>query len=89
MRTWKRPVAAIVAITVAVELLLIVSRSGPTVLLIAALCGLVGVVMWFIADLAEVALDSSDVDVEPSAPDLVGANRPPGDAAAQRARLHP
>jgi hypothetical protein len=72
VRTWKRPVATIVAITVAIELLLVVSRSGPAVLLIAALCGLVGVVMWFIADLAEVVLDSSDVDVEPSAQEFVG-----------------
>ena len=72
MRTWKRPVATIVAITVAIELLLVVSRSGPAVLLIAALCGLIGVVMWFIADLAEVVLDSSDVDVEPSTLELAG-----------------
>ena len=72
MRTWKRPVATIVAITVAIELLLIVSQSDPAVLLIAALCGLVGVVMWFIADLAEVVLDSSDVDVEPSTLEHVG-----------------
>lgn len=72
MRTWKRPVATIVAVTVAVELVLIVSRSGPAVLLIAALCGLVGVVGWFILDLAEVALDSNDVDLQPSGSELIG-----------------
>ncbi|MET0663621.1 MAG: hypothetical protein ABWZ42_10865 [Ilumatobacteraceae bacterium] len=72
MRTWRRPVATIVAITVAIELLLVVSGSGPAVLLIAALCGLVGVVMWFIADLAEVVLDPSDVDVERSTPEFTG-----------------
>ncbi len=72
MRTWKGPVAAIVGITVVIELLLVVSRSGPAVLLIAALCGLVGVVFWFIVDLAEVTLDSSESDVEPSGPQFVG-----------------
>jgi hypothetical protein len=71
MRTWKGPVATIVAVTIVVELLLIVSRSGPAVLLIAALCGLVGVVGWLIADLAEVAFDSTDGDVEGAGPELV------------------
>jgi hypothetical protein len=71
MRTWKRPVATIVAVTVVLELVLIVSRSGPAVLLIAALCGLVGVVGWFILDLAEVALDSIDTDFEPSGTEIV------------------
>ena len=72
MRTWKRPVATIVAVTLVVELVLIVSRSGPAVVLIAALCGLVGVVGWFILDLAEVALDSSDTDFQPSGSELIG-----------------
>jgi len=71
MRTWRRPVAIIVAITVGIELLMILSGSEPAVLLIAALCGLIGVVGWFIADLGEVALDSSDDDSSRSTPDLV------------------
>jgi len=72
MRTWRRPVALIVAITAVIELLMILSGSEPAVLLIAALCGLIGVVFWFIADLGEVvALDSTDVDLSRSAPDLV------------------
>jgi hypothetical protein len=66
VRDWKRPVAAIVGITVGIELVMIVTGTGPAVLLIAALCGLIGVVVWFIADLAEVALDSSEVDFERS-----------------------
>lgn len=72
MRTWKVPVAVIVAVIVLVELVLIVSGSEPAILLIAALCGLVGVIVWFILDLVEVALDSSDTDFAPSGSELIG-----------------
>src|SRR4029077_19098074 len=72
MRTWKGPVAAIVGITVVLELVLVVTRSGPAVLLIAALCGLVGVIVWFIAHLADVVPDSSDIAQGQSEPEFVG-----------------
>ena len=70
MRNWKGPVAAIVGVTVALELVMIVTGAEPTVLVLAV-SGLVGVVLWFIADLAEVALDSSEVDFERSGPEVV------------------
>ena len=70
MRNWKGPVAAIVGVTVALELVMIVTGAEPTVLVLAV-SGLVGVVLWFIADLAEVALDSSEVDFGRSGPEVV------------------
>ena len=70
MRNWKRPVGTIVGVTIALELVMVLTGSGPAVPLVAAVCALVGVVLWFIADLAEVALDSTDADFERPAPDL-------------------
>ena len=75
MRTWKGPVAAIVGITVVLELVLVVTRSGPAVLLIAALCGLVGVIVWFIADLADAVPESGDIESGPSVSEFGVADR--------------
>jgi hypothetical protein len=55
--SWKRPVGAIIAVTVAVDVLMVVTGMGPQVVLVAALGGLVGVGIWFVADLAD-ATDS-------------------------------
>ena len=55
MRWWTHPVAAIVGVTIAVDVLMVVTDMGPHVVLVASLGGLVGVGLWFVVDLAGVA----------------------------------
>ena len=55
MKWWRHPVAAIVGVTVALDVFMVVTDMGPHVVLVAALGGLVGVGLWFAADLADVA----------------------------------
>lgn len=56
MKWWTHPVAAIVGVTIAVDVFMVVTDMGPHVVLVTSLVGLVGVGLWFVADLAEVAL---------------------------------
>jgi hypothetical protein len=51
---WKRPVAAIIGVTIAVDVLMVVTGMGPQVVLVAALGGLVGAGVWFLRDLVDV-----------------------------------
>jgi hypothetical protein len=70
MRSWRRPVATIVGVTIVVDVLMIVTGMGPQVVLVAALGGLVGVAWWFLSDLADVALGTSGATAGPaSAPE--------------------
>ncbi len=41
--SWKRPVGAIIGVTIAVDVFMVVTGMGPQVVLVAALGGLVGV----------------------------------------------
>ena len=69
--SWKKAVALIVVVTVVVEVLMVTTGMGPNVVLVAALCALVGVGLWFVVDLAKVAAGSGGVvaslPVEPAA----------------------
>lgn len=53
MSATKRPILLIVGITIAIEVLMIVSGMGPDVLLVAAVAAAIGVGAWFIVDTAE------------------------------------
>jgi hypothetical protein len=55
---WRKAVALIVGITVVVEVAMVASGMGPNVIAVAAVCALVGVVVWFVVDLAKVAVGS-------------------------------
>lgn len=75
MRTWTRAIVAIVGITVAVEALMLVSGMGPDVILVTSLGGLVGVCVWFIAELSATALGSDGVPSALAPPPPVRADR--------------
>lgn len=66
MRSWKLPVAKIVGVTIVVDVLMIVTGMGPQVVLVAALGVLVGVGLWFLSDLADVALGATGVPAGPA-----------------------
>jgi hypothetical protein len=51
-------VAWIIGVTIVVDVLMIVTGMGPNVLLVAALGVLVGVGLWFVVDLSDVAVGS-------------------------------
>ena len=59
MRLRIHPVAAIVGVTIAIDVLMVVTGMGPNVVLVAALGGLVGVGLWFLSDLADVAVGTA------------------------------
>ena len=61
--SWKRPVAVIIGATIAVEVFMVVTGMGPQVVLVAALGGLVGAGVWFLADLADVTDGGTGVAV--------------------------
>ncbi|MET0911213.1 MAG: hypothetical protein ABWZ99_17245 [Ilumatobacteraceae bacterium] len=63
MRSWKIPVAAIIGGTLVVEGLMALTDMGPHVVLVAAVCVLVGVGVWFVADVIDVAVASTDMPV--------------------------
>lgn len=66
---WRtHPVVAIVGVTIAVDAFMVVADMGPHVVLVASLVGLVGVGLWFVADLADVALAAENPRRHPSAP---------------------
>ncbi len=71
MTGWKRPVAIIVGMTVVVEAFMLATDMGPRVGLVAALCAMVGVIVWLTVDLATEAEGSNGVvaslPVEPEA----------------------
>lgn len=49
-----------VGVTIAVDVFMVVTDMGPHVVLVASLGGLVGVGLWFVADLADVALAAGE-----------------------------
>lgn len=54
---WRtHPVAAIVGVTICVDVFMVVTDMGPHVVLVASLVGLIGVGLWVVADLADVAV---------------------------------
>ena len=61
MTSWKKAVALIAGVTVVVEVLMVTTGMGPHVVLVAALCALVGAGLWFVVDLARVAVGSGGV----------------------------
>ena len=76
MNSWKRPVAVIIGVTFAVEVLMVVTGMGPQLVLVAALGGLVGAGVWFLADLADLT--------EPGTAVPMGATREPAARADRR-----
>jgi hypothetical protein len=69
--SWKKAVALIAGVTIVVEVLMVATGMGPHVILVAALCTLVGVGAWFVVDLARVAVGAggavAPLPVEPAA----------------------
>lgn len=53
MRSWRRPVAAIVTITLVADTAMVVSGMGPNLLLVTALGALIGMTVWTVARLAD------------------------------------
>ena len=51
---------------------MVLAGMKPAVLLVAALCGLIGGVVWFLVDLAKVVLDPTDVIPARPEPEPVG-----------------
>jgi hypothetical protein len=64
--SWKRPVALIAGVTMLVEILMALSGTGPEVLLVAALTGMVGVTVWLAVDLGGAAIGSSGSAAAPA-----------------------
>ncbi len=75
MKRWRHPVVKIVGVAIAVDVFMIVTGMGPQVVLVAALGGLVGVGLWFLSDLADVAIGATGVPVTPSSAPAVRADR--------------
>ncbi len=71
MTGWRRPVAIIAGVTVVVEAFMLATDMGPRVGLVAALCAMVGVIVWLAVDFASEAEGSNGVfvslPVEPEA----------------------
>jgi hypothetical protein len=61
MRSWKRPAAAIAAITIVVDLSMVLTDMGPDLGLVTALCVMLGVGLWFISDLMNVTIDPAAI----------------------------
>ena len=61
MRPWKRPVIAIAEATIAVVGFMFLADTDPDVFMLGALCIVVGVCVWFIADLTNASFDSTDL----------------------------
>lgn len=70
MRSWTRPVAAIVAVTLVVDIAMVVSGMGPNLLLVTALGALVGVTVWTVVELADTTPVTApiNVDAQPAPP---------------------
>jgi len=64
MRSWARPLVAIVAIAIAVDALMVIGGMDPNLLLVAAVGIVVGVVVLFIKELVNAPLDSAVVPIE-------------------------
>lgn len=75
----RHPAAAIIAVTVVVEVVMVLAGTEPNLLLVAGLVGLVGTTIWCLVDLRAA---TTDPDPQPV------AYRPPPDARAdQRVRM--
>lgn len=66
MRSAQRPFVAIAAGTIVVVAFMVVADTGPDVLLVAALCILVGVGLWFFSELTKGAVEATDVVAGPT-----------------------
>lgn len=66
MRTWTRPVAVIVATTIVVDVVMVATDTGPDVLLLTALCVLVGVALWFLSDLMDATFEATEFVATPN-----------------------
>lgn len=69
------PVAAIIGITLAVDLLMAVAGMGPDVVLVAVIGVFAGVGVWFTIELIEAAPGSGGLSAAPAAPPVARANR--------------
>lgn len=65
MSSWRRPVGAIVAITIVIEVAMALSGMGPAVAPVAAVAVFVGLAFWFVGDLASTAIGTSGLPVAP------------------------
>ena len=70
MRPWIRPVAAIAALTVVVDGFMLLADTGPDLALVTALCVVVGVALWFIADLINTTAEMSELALLPPDPPM-------------------
>jgi hypothetical protein len=69
MSGWLRPAAAIAGLTVLVDGFMLLADTGPNLVLVTALCVVVGVGVWFIADLVNSTAEMSElVPVQPTTP---------------------
>ena len=74
MRSWQGTVAAIVAGTIVVDSFMVFADTGPDVMLIAGLCVLVGVGLWFMSELLSAPVEAAD-DAFRSTPTLHATDR--------------
>ncbi len=75
MNFWRHPAAAIAGITIVVITAMITSDMGPNVVLVAAAAALVGSVLWFMNDLASVAVSTDGVPTSAAPEPTVSADR--------------
>lgn len=68
MRSLARPVVKIVVVTVGVLTFMLLTDMGPNIALMVSLCALIGVAVWFVADLAKLPIGT---DVVVPAPEPV------------------
>ena len=68
MKSWIRPVAAIATLTIVVDGFMLLADTGPNLALVTALCVVVGVALWFIADLVNSTVEISELALLPPSP---------------------
>lgn len=75
MSSWARPVAAIIGISVAIDLLMVVAGMGPDVILVAVIGVFVGVGVWFTIELVGAAPGSTGPSTATTEPPTPRTNR--------------
>jgi hypothetical protein len=68
MKSWIRPAAAIATLTIVVDGFMLLADTGPNLALVTALCVVVGVALWFIADLVNSTVEISELALLPPSP---------------------
>ena len=75
MRPWIVPAAAIIGFTIVIEVLMALTDMGPHVVLVAAVCVLLGIGVWFVVALANEADGVTDMSVAVAPAPVVHTDR--------------